>query len=325
MNERSAAPSQHSERLRALAARYAPIVPDAAAVAVTGSAGRGDAEAGSDLDLWVISEVEGVVHDVFDGVPITLMREAEARVFDLEHLAGLEVELTHVVLDPQGLFARVLAHFAEHADAIRAGNLCGARERLAALLADSHEGTAPGRLWMLRAAAHLAAALRMYEDTGIMMPKLRHLRAWLPAGMHRMLRDIQGIDDVAPRVDELIRASGGIAERMTAQLAKLPQPTDRVATPHNALRKLAHDDLDDGVLLLRGFFETSFVDQVLAAVPNISMVRFLRELCDPEIRAYWEALYGLGVPDEELERTVDAARSTLGTLLAELGVDPRGA
>jgi hypothetical protein len=330
-------PSPHSKRLRAIAARYAPCVPDAIAVAVTGSAGRGDAEAESDLDLWVIADVEGVAHDVFEGVPITMMRESPARVLDLEHLSGVEVELTHVVHDPHGSFARVMALFAEHADAIRKANVAGATERLSMLLADSHAGTAPGRLWMLRAAAHLAAALRIYEGTGLMMPKMRHLRAWLPARAYHLLRAIEGIDDVEPVIGALVRRSAGIADRMAAQLAQLPRssPTSHraplaIATPHNALLKLAQGNIEDGVLVLRGFFEASFVEPVLAAVPDISMVRFLRELCDPQIRAYWQMLYGLGndddaldlkVDDDTLDLKVDAARAALCELLGLLDID----
>jgi predicted nucleotidyltransferase len=311
--------SDDSARLRAVALSYAQALGADASVAVTGSVGRGDAEAGSDLDLWVISDDEGVTHDVFEGVPISVMRESKARVLDLEHLSGLEVDITHVVHDPAGIFAGVLALYAEHAAAIRAANLAGARERLRALLADSHEGTPQGRLWTLRAAAHLAAALRIYEDTGCMMPKMRHLHAHLPAAAHRMLRDIHGIDEVAPRAGELVQASSTIAERMNAQLAQLTHEALPVATPHNALLKLAHDDIEDGVLVLRSFFETNFVDQVVDAVPEISMVRFLLELCDPQIRTYWQLLHGYDGSDAELARCVDATRATVTALLAELG------
>jgi predicted nucleotidyltransferase len=317
--------SADSARLRAVAARYAQTLDATTAVAVTGSAGRGDAEPSSDLDLWVISDDESVTHDVFEGVPISVMRESEARVLEVEHLAGLEVDITHVVQDPAGVFARVLALYEQHAAAIRNNNIAGARERLSGLLEDSLEGTPQGRLWALRAAAHLAAALHIYEGTGRMMPKLRHLRTWLPPDAYRMLRDVHGIDEVAPRIDELVRASETIAERMNVQLARLTSDPLPIATPHNALLKLAHGDIDDGVLLLRSFFETNFVDQVLEAAPEISMVRFLFELCDPQIRVYWQLLHGYDKPDAELTITVAATRQAAHALLAELADLPPAA
>ena len=74
-------------------------------------------------------------------------------------------------------------------------------------------------------------------------------------------------------------------------------------------------------MLLRSFFEKSFVDQVLAAHPNISMVRFLVEYADREIRSYWETLHGLGSTTETLVRKADSTMVVLRTLLDRLGLD----
>jgi hypothetical protein len=318
----SLTPSLHSQRLRAVAARYAPslLAEGVRGVAATGSVGRGDADVGSDLDLWVIADDDGTSHDAVDGVPITVMRVSEGRVFDLDVLSGVEVGTTHVIADPDGVFARVLDRFADHATEIRSGNVIGARDRLDELVASARHGTPQGRLWALRTAAHLACALRLYADTGLMMPKMRHFRRQLPTGVYSMLRDIHGLDDVVPDLATLIEASTSIADRMSAELQRLaiqPLPIER---PCNALLKLEHGDIDDGVLMLRAFFETRFVDQVLAALPRISMVRYLLESCEPDIRWYWETLHGLAATSEAFARKVDATSVGVQELLDQLGV-----
>jgi hypothetical protein len=45
------------------------------------------------------------------------------------------------------------------------------------------------------------------------------------------------------------------------------------------------------------------------------VVRFIRELCDPEIRAYWQALYGLDAPDDALASAADTMDTAVHALL----------
>jgi hypothetical protein len=249
------------------------------------------------------------------------MRVAESRVYDLDVISGVEVAFLHVVADPDAIFERVLARFAEHSDEIRAINIALAVERLEDLLANEHGCSPQGRLWTLRACAHLACALRIYRDTDLLMPKMRHFAELLPRDTYQRLREIQGIDDVMPSVPDLLEHTRSIAPRMTAQLRALPRRPTPIATPRNALLKLAEGSIDDGVLLLRAFFERSFIDQVVAALPDISIVQFLLETCDPNIRTYWQALHGLAASNDMVARTAEATSRSVHALVNELEIE----
>ncbi len=170
--------------LRALAEKARPLLgDDVQGLAVTGSAARGDATPGSDLDLLaLVPRSRAPLDFVLEGVPATCFFESGHLLLDLTHLATIEAEHLVVLDDPTGVLADAQA-------------LAQAKQRT--LLTAARTETQP------RVQAHLAAADAAGSDLARTLAWRAATDAWaldtmLARGARRSMKWREGADILGP-------------------------------------------------------------------------------------------------------------------------------
>lgn len=283
-------------------------------LAITGSVGRGDADDGSDIDVWVLTPGAAPPLGRFlDGVPVTVFREDEALGLSLDHLAALDVEDAWVIEDPEGLFARAKALSREHAQKIRAYNLETSLLVAAKLIAMAERGSPTARAWALRKAAHRLAAALSYARTGRKASKLRHLEETLPPARFAALRRVHGLDELVPEAQALTAAARALPPFVDAFLHQEGILGPRTEAPHAAVRKLERGHVDDGLLQLRTFLQRHVIDPAHRASGARDMVARIERRAPPPLASFFLRLFAVS----------DAGLDELRTAFSELlGVDP---
>lgn len=247
-------PSPRSLELRALALRLVPaLARDGAAVALTGSAARGDAGPGSDLDLWVVGARSGRRSLVVDGVPVTLLQQTPDEALAFDSLCLYETRQLLVLHDAPGHFARVGRAAHRQRRAVRAAILEATAEDVARL-----EGLAAGasplqRVVLLREVALRLAGLWLFHRTGWRMSRLRQFQAWLPRPALGHLEAVLGLDVPAATVRRVLR--------------RWPDAPREV---HTALHT---GQVGDALLRLRRCFVDDLIPEALGAARDLAALR----------------------------------------------------
>lgn len=313
-----APPSSHALALRRLVEDHAPELAPVGrrALAITGSAGRGDADASSDIDVWTIADAGGPpLGRLLDGVPVTVFREHEALALSLDHLAALDVEDAYVIEDRESLFSRAQALCRERGPAIRAYNLESSLLFVAKLIAMAERGTPTARAFALRKAAQRLAATLTYARGGPKAPKMRHLEQTLERERFAALRRVHGFDAVALDPSSLQDGALALPPLIDAFLHDEGVLRPRAEAPHVALRKLEHGHSDDGVLQLRTFLQRHVVDPIHHASGARDMVAHIERRAPPPLASFFLRLFA--VSDAGLKEL----RESFAELLAHPAVD----
>ena len=192
------------------------------AVAVTGSAARGDASAGSDLDLWCVSPRYGGhvrLHRRAGAIPVTLLCDSPRSAGSVRSLARTEVEELVVLRDPGGVFPVLQRAARARRPELWAGICRATSQGLEAELLEGTRGPVWSRVPPLREAALRCAAAWVCERQGWRTPRWRTLRRVLPRDARAELGALLGLppaSEARRSVLQLGRALG------TARLGTLP-------------------------------------------------------------------------------------------------------
>lgn len=206
-----------SRELRALAAQWLPtLVDDADAVALTGSAARGNARADADLDLWVLGRWSGRATLVRDGVSVTLLCQRPAEAMALDNLCFYEVDDLLVLRDVGGVFARLTKRWRQHRRTLRARILATTDEQLAWELERASRGSALHRATFLRLAGWRLACTFVFLEKGWRVPRLHLLDEALPRAEASRLHRVLGLPP-----DAACRRAVGLVPSAVAQLERL--------------------------------------------------------------------------------------------------------
>jgi hypothetical protein len=222
---------------------------------VTGSAGRGDASAGSDLDLWLVTDRPLPPRSLlFEDVPVTCFSESEALLTDLSYLATVEMEHVHIVDDPEGFLAdcRAFAREKEHVLLRVATDEAFAQAR--ATRARAAEASSPmARVLAWRAHADATLLLAMLTQGARRAPRLREIAARFGDEARRLAGEAHDADS---RVDEDLEEPWGQAEvaaRSTQRALELSGLDEDAfaAARAGVQRKIDAGELGDAVLAAR--------------------------------------------------------------------------
>lgn len=242
-------PTPHALRLRALAVELAPrLAPSGrATVAITGSVARGDAGPGSDLDLWVLGPHSDRQHLTVRRTPVTLLRQRPAEALTLDTLCLYEVADALVLSDPRGHFQKVKRAAARRRAEVQRAVLLSTWDGLRAelrLVAGASQGQ---RVLAWRQFAVRLCATWLYLRTGWRVPRLRTLRAQLPAAQRRGLDRLLGFP-AKPAQARAAVASLGPAWRAARRLVGARVPP---LPPRELRARLKAQEWDEALLIAR--------------------------------------------------------------------------
>ncbi|MBX7100113.1 MAG: nucleotidyltransferase domain-containing protein [Myxococcaceae bacterium] len=258
---RSPGVTVHAERLRALAAEVARTLPPSLAVAITGSAARGDASAGSDLDLWVVGGRAQPLGDrcfhgelrVVGGVSVTLLRQSRAQALTPDSLHHFEVEDALVVREVAGTFAAIRRKARRTSVSRRRSVVEATRATLLHELATAKGVRGLPALSALRTASFRVAALWLYLRRGWRVPKLRTLEAHLPREAWATLTRQLGLP-AGPGLRGTVQRWAALRRRARGSARSLlPQ------VPSDVGARVAAQEWADGWWLWRRFLELEVV------------------------------------------------------------------
>ena len=196
-----------------------------AAVAITGSAARGDASTGSDLDLWCVSPKHAKhhrVHGTFRGIDVTLLCDSARSARAERSLMRCEVADLIVLRDPRGEFRDIQKLGRARAKRTWAALCRTTSTALVEELGEASRGPPWNRLPPLREAALRFAATWVYRRRGWRTPRWRTLRQVLPAAQAQRLARI------------LALPTNGAGEAMLTTLARLRRLPDDVTARRQA-------------------------------------------------------------------------------------------
>lgn len=300
-------PTAHSLRLRSIAAQCARRLArsEACAIALTGSAARGDAVKSSDIDLWVIGRSSGSFAFPHPSVHVTLLRQRLGEALALDNLCFYEVRDIKVLHDPRGVFAQLRERFETQQAGIRkrihGGTLAEVKRRSKL----SSRGSAYQRALHLGRLAFLFAAWELFEAFGWRVPKFRNLRTYLPKTAVARVRQLLRV--------KISRASAEWASKTLPRLTqeaqaafkalKIPQPSVPIA----ALRQLRKGPREDAVLALRAHFHEQW-DPLLSGAVSA------RITLPMELTRYYGIVFGF----EEAAPKLAQNRAVFRQLLREL-------
>ncbi len=265
-----------AERLRALArARLPELLKSEGflAVAITGSAARGDATPGSDLDLWCVAR-GSLRHQRRDlrwsGVDVTLLIDGQRNAGTLESLARCETEDLLVLHDPRGLFPALQRRARALRPKLSELLMRPTLRALKAELAEGARGSALNRVPPLREAALRLASIWAFRQHGYRTPRWRTLARILPTKERALLAKILDV----PATREAKRALGH-ARRVARELEN-PLTKAALARMHAA-------QWAEAVLLTRRHFERDVLGPLLQRegcweVTQLQQPRLLRTL-----------------------------------------------
>jgi hypothetical protein len=307
-------------RLRALAERHAqPLLTDGNhSVAVTGSVGRGDSEAGSDIDLWVLGEHDRVEHCELEGVQITVMHESWDKVTRLEHLARIEPQWVWVIHDPGGRFAELRAVHDRRRDEIHAARIAATEERIWWLLEQSHDGSVGHRLEALRFAAWTMIGLHLYVTSGQLSVKYRHLRAALDEDTLALVDSILGLQHPEPAA----RALASQVEVVTAKIVEAVQSrlgiSWSVPRPVEIGAVVAAGHFADALVRARAFFREVCRVPLEDRLKLDDFHRFVVDELAGPIATFWVQMNRLDAAPDVLELQLAQTRSELQQVCTRL-------
>ncbi|MFO0725620.1 MAG: hypothetical protein U1E65_17685 [Myxococcota bacterium] len=219
------------------------------AIAATGSLGRGDAEAGADIDLWVVGPLDQVLQDEIDGTPVTVMFERPERVADFNHLCFIEVDDIWILHDPDRTLAAIQRRYRRLRPRIRQEIVDATVVEIFGLLRQSRRGAPALALHNLREAALCIASLEVFLASGKRTPKLRHFRQTLAPQRARLLQRILGLDGLNPA---LLRAA---AQRLPLDIDRFLGLRPGTTGPADgALALLQADRVEEGLMKLRKYW-----------------------------------------------------------------------
>jgi hypothetical protein len=220
-----------------------------ATVAITGSVARGDAGQGSDLDLWVLGPHRDRQHRLFDGVPVTLLRQRPRDALGLDTLCHFEVADALVLSDPRGHFRRVQQSATRRAAEVREAVLESTWEGLRAELLLVDDASHWQRTLALRQFAFRLASTWLYLRHGWRVPRLRTLHAHLPARQRKLLDAILGLPVSAAAVRAALKGLAPAyraAHRLAPASRLLPE-----APPRELATRCAAKEWAEALLLAR--------------------------------------------------------------------------
>jgi len=185
---RAVKPTLDSLRLRALALELLPkVAKKGDCVAVTGSAARGNATPGSNLDLWVLGKRAGLSEFTTHGTRVTLRCQRPLDALSLENLAYAEVDDLLLLDDRGGAFEKVRSTWKRVRRRVRAETIRAAQRRIEFDLNYADGGGEWQRVTFLSLASYRLLALHGYLEHGWHAPKLAMLRASLSPALQKRL------------------------------------------------------------------------------------------------------------------------------------------
>lgn len=187
--------TRQAVRLRSFASRILPrITKPGDAVALTGSAARGNATPDSDLDLWILGTRSGRFTRRIEGVSVTLLCQTPAEAEHFDNLCLYEVDDLLVLEDGSGAFTRLKETWRRQRRRIRAEIIRSTRAQLRWELERAKPGTSLlHQSVFLRFACWRLVCLRVFIDRGWRVPRLHVLRSELPAPLRRVLDSSLGL------------------------------------------------------------------------------------------------------------------------------------
>jgi hypothetical protein len=250
--------------LRAFAAQLVPhLAPRGTpTVAITGSVARGDAGAGSDLDLWVLGPHSDRQHITVANTPVTLLRQKPRQALTLETLCLYEVGDALVLTDPRGHFAKVLRAAKTRRHEVRAEVLNATWDGLRSDLLLTDDVSHWQRILALRQASLRLAATWLYLRHGWRVPRLRALRTWLPSRERRRLDSILGL----PAAPASVRRALATLGPATAAAIKLARGRRYIEPPPREISARVHaQEWDEALLLARRHLRRELLPPLMGA------------------------------------------------------------
>jgi predicted nucleotidyltransferase len=227
-------------------------------VAITGSVARGDAAAGSDLDLWVLGPHSDRQHIYVAQTPVTLLRQRPREALTIDTLCLYEVADVLVLSDPRGHFARVQKVAREKKREVRAEVLDATWDGLRAELRLVEDVSHWQRVLAWRQFAFRVAATWLYLRNGWRVPRLRALRTWLPKRERVLLDDILGLpvtERVARRADATLAPAAEAAHRLMRRDVEPP--------PREIQARLRAREWDETALLARRYLRRELLPTLM--------------------------------------------------------------
>jgi predicted nucleotidyltransferase len=280
------------------------------AVAVTGSAGRGQATAASDVDLWLLWDRDERVHLSVRGMPVTLLTQTFARAVTLENLALYDVDDLWVLHDPKLLFARLKRLHAQNRRHLRANILEASLDALLDATRRSLVGSAWHRVQQLREVAWRAASLWLFDAHGWRISKVRHMKAHLPAPARPVLLKSLGLPlspSAFARLEASWRKHARAWLRGTTRRELAPA---LVQHPSHLRLQLALGHGADAVMAVRRLLDLDLLPHALAQANQWDPA--LLET-SPTLRETWRTAHALPQDpwDPRLARSTASAVATL--------------
>lgn len=251
--------------MRALAGRLAARLmrQGALGVALSGSAARGTAGAGSDLDLWVLGPPESRRHLRASGVDVTLLTHTPRQALSLDTLSYWEVDDLLVLADPRGHFLEVQRTFNRRRARLHRDVLEATRDDLSRELHLAGQGSSWTRLLFLRQAGLRLAMVWLYLRTGWRVPRYRLLRSRLPAAARRRLERLLALP-VGARARAALDSLPQVTARARKWLASRSVDVHGLQLPRELLARRAAGETDEALLLARRFLVEALVPAALS-------------------------------------------------------------
>jgi predicted nucleotidyltransferase len=274
------------------------------AVALTGSLARGDWQAGSDVDLWVLGNRSDRECFLRGDTPVTLLWQTPRQACLMESLTLYEVEDIWVLYDPAGHFRRVRAACARHAAGIRDFIVSGTARLIRELEASAAHASPAPAIATLRELARRAACLRIYLDWGWRVPRVRAFERHLASGVWRLFAQVQGLPPRAGDWSRLLNHLEAHPQELRSWYAPRQHFPPELPTPDHLAWLAGHGRHADAWILVR---------QALLDVPR-------RHRQSPAVRAAWEIVQGF---HRQPPTEADARRCArlVARLLARLELD----
>ena len=240
-------------------------------MALTGSAARGDASRGSDLDLWVLGRHSDRRHLVVANTPVTLLRQTPRDALRFDSLCLFEVDDLLVLEDPRGHFQRVRRAFSRQRGRIRRAIVKATWDGIDADLALARGASGAQQLHVLRQVAFKAAALWLFLRTGWRVPRDRTLKAHLPPDVRRRYEVVLGLPATPARARATAQALGeavAAARRFLAVQARAGRPVRELPEPpsRELAARLRSREWDEALLLARRHLRLLLLPSVLGTL-----------------------------------------------------------
>jgi hypothetical protein len=312
-----------AEQLRALARQYAAGLLERGfeAVAATGSVARGDAIAGSDIDLWAIApEGNQVFHDSIGGRSVTVFAQALEHAIALPNLSLFDVDGLWVIGGDARLFQKIRSTFERHRKRIFAGIFDATVREVFTCLQLSRTGGSLARLVYLREAALRAAGLDVGRREGLRVPRYRHFSASYRGKTLADLRVALGVEGcTAADRRRLVRGAELYAASLGDYFARALPEASPVRVPLGPVLRLEAGDDEEALLALRARFEQQCLTPLRRVQPG-DAIEALKLLPNP-VRAFFAAMHLATASERVLKTQVAKTRAALSRFMRASGMD----